>query len=219
MHKETLVMDMRANHRANAGFTLTELMVAVSIIAIGASIAAPSIANSMEERRMSQASLDLVRLARRARLESMGTGRAWLLRYNIDGSPNGLGQFRLFRGVASRCNANDWNVLTAGPTCGQVNSRCVDELAMADNRYSSSSSNITVQPTIGGSVDICYQSTGSVLFRAGPAVGAGAFSANNTIGGAFVFEFVRRETASGNIEVGVRRQVVLSLSGDARVLK
>lgn len=216
LRKKTPIMHSPTARRVCDGFTLTELMVVIAIVAIAAAVAVPSIQAGVQERRTSQAALDFVRLARRARLQAMGSGRAWLLRYDLEGSPFELGRLRLFRGLTSRCNANDWATITAGPECGEVGSSCVEQVELGSPQYRTSSSSVILRAAIEGDVDVCYQPSGIVLLRNGPSVATALFSAVNNVGGGVLFELQRRE---GSTEVGVRRQVLVSLSGDARVLR
>jgi hypothetical protein len=63
------------------------------------------------------------------------------------------------------------------------------------------------------SADICYEPTGRTLFRA-PI--SNPLSDQNTINGGLRFNFRRYE---GGSPLGVTRQVVIPLGGEARVLR
>lgn len=121
-----------------------ELLVVVLIIAITAMLAGPAWRAAAEERRTSEAALDLVRVFRRMRSESMAYGRAHILRYTTADS----GTFEVYRGTASECNSNLWAPLVAEGPCGDTvafpNSYCVDGFSMADEAYSIGGTTIQV---------------------------------------------------------------------------
>ena len=202
--------------RLAQGFTLIELLVVVSIIAISAALAVPAISGSIQARTASQATLDLVRVARHARAASTAYGRAYMLRYETDSNPGTLGQVRLFRGTNNGCNTNDWVTIMAGGACGTAGSMCVDSLTMADNRYQRASSEILMRVQDFAALDLCFEPSGIVRHRSGTAVNGGWFRSDNSVDGGFIFTFQR---LSSGAPVGVVRRVLFPLGGDARVLR
>jgi len=204
------LQEKRRPQQKQAGFTLTEMMVVVAVIAITAGLAAPAMYNSFAERRASSAPIDLVRLVRRGRSEAMAYGRAHLLRFT-ETSP---GSFTLYRGVSSGCSANDWPTIVAAASCGAIGSKCIDQMLMSSDYYSTGSLDVRAAEAGGtDNIDICYEPTGRMLHRAATT---GAFSDQNTVNGGFVFNFIRYESGSA---LGVTRRVALPLGGEARVLR
>ncbi|MGB0680337.1 MAG: prepilin-type N-terminal cleavage/methylation domain-containing protein [Polyangiales bacterium] len=209
---------------ACAGFTLVELLVVILVIVSVAAFAAPSLSNAFDERRTNQAAVSLARLAGRARAASVAQGRAYLLRFNPGESE--LGEVQVIRGINNGCNTNDWDALLRGPACGEDNSMCMDRLRLDVSAYRTTSTSIRMRAAAADGVeldtlDLCYEPSGRVRHRAGEAVDGGRFLGANTIGGGYVFTFVRRaHTGADSTEnAGVNRRVLLPLDGDARLLR
>ncbi len=209
-HGGEMVRPQQPTRARTAGFTLLELMTVVTIIGISIAIAAPAIGGAMADRRAGQAALDLVRLARHARSESVAYGRATLLRYQNTSN----GEVRLYRGINNGCTTNDWDTLTGGPACGTTGSFCIDWELMSSADYSVGSQ-VTVMAEEAGSdfLDICYRSNGMMEWRTSAS---GTFSDLNTVQGGFRFTFTRKR---GGSPLGVVRRIVIPFGGDARTLR
>lgn len=207
------------------GFSLIELMIVVTIVMVAVALVAPSISASVQNNRASEAGISLVHLARKARSHAVSLGKSHLLRYTRASAPSGeRGHVRVFRGTVSGCNNNDWDAIVALGACGDPGSGCIDALNMGEGRYVSASAEISLRPlalpALGDidDIDLCYDANGVMSYRVGAALQGGRFASNNLIGGAFVFEVQRSQTGGGeSVEVGVTRQVVLPLGGEARV--
>ena len=201
-----------------AGFTLFELMAVVLIVMVAMALAAPSVTTALAEKRTGQVALDLVRLGRRARADSIAYGRAHVLRYSAAGAGGAFGRVQLFRGIAGGCNTNDWvPIFAAGAACGSASSTCVDELDASASRYRLGGSDSLLSAPAGfAAVDICYQPSGVMMYS--PNGGVTRFTANNSpaLGGGFVFTIVRQR--SGATE-GPARWVVFPLGGTPRILR
>jgi len=163
------------------GFTLMEMMIVLAVIAIAVTLAAPAISNATRERRAGESTLDLVRLARRARSEAMAYGRAYLMRYTEASAPSyDVGRVQLYRGRSSGCNSNDWDSLADGilrdaiacPALGaaEASSFCVDQVNLENSDYSRQGAIVQMRllpPTGAGfrAVDLCYEPTGVMRHR------------------------------------------------------
>jgi prepilin-type N-terminal cleavage/methylation domain-containing protein len=179
------------------GYTLVELMIVVSIIAVMAAGIAPAITTAMYDGRAANAASDLVRLGGRARAEATFTGLAHLLSYSRDAT--NLGQVRLARGVNNRCNLQGWGAAT--PVVDGV-------LMITYNAADSRSHVIDLQPESGvAALDICYQPDGSMLTR----TGTGLFAAPNG-----ALRFTITHTISSTAQ-GVVRKVLFPYGGVARL--
>jgi prepilin-type N-terminal cleavage/methylation domain-containing protein len=184
---------------SQSGFTLVELMVVVSIIAIMAAGIAPAITTAMADGRAGNAAVDLVSLGGRARSETTFTGLAHLLTYTA-GQNGGAGQVQLFRGVNNRCNLQTWG----------VNAALVDSLLMTTYNVGNTHV-IDIQPATGNSaqIGICYQPDGAMLVNNG-GVANFAPPAANGIG----FTITHKV---GSAVQGVPRQVFFPYGGTARL--
>ena len=160
-------------------------MLVVAIIGMMAAAVAPAIATAMAEGRASSASVDLVRLGGRARVETLSTGLAHLLRYSQVEYGQGqdkLGLVQLLRGNRNICNMMQgvWD---------NNNSVLIDRVDMTDYNLGVTHK-INLQPINQGDVttfDICFQPDGTMRTRAvtGPFNFGGdvEFSITRTIGG------------------------------------
>ena len=202
-----------------AGFTLYELMAVVMIILVGMTLAAPTISVTMAEKRTQQVALDLVRLGRRARADSIAYGRAQVLRYTAASATGSFGRVRLYRGIAGGCNTNNWTTVLAGlgAGCGAAASTCVDELDASESRYRLGGNDSQLDPPAGfQAVDICYQPNGTMMYSVNAATTR--FTANNSaaLGGGFVFTVVRQRSGTNE---GPTRSIVFPLGGSPRILR
>src|SRR5690606_6662750 len=97
--------------RAREAFTLIELLIVLSIVAIVAGLVAPTIATAMRDRKHAAAALDVVRTFQGARSSAAGYGRAYAVRYDAEGA-NGQGTLAVRRGDNNRCNGStDWSAV------------------------------------------------------------------------------------------------------------
>lgn len=204
-----------------AGFSLLELMVVVVIIGIAAALSAPAISTAMADRRAAQGALDVVRLARRARAETMAFGRSHLLRFNNSGSSGTEGSLRLFRGRTPSCRTSNWNaavgalppIITGFCPAGSM---CVDLVDMSDSRYNTGTHSVELRAPGISNHDICYEPSGAMMFRyaGGAWLDSNAATADNAGG---IRMSVQRKV-SGTVE-GVTRWIVFPWGGTPRILR
>lgn len=206
------VVRSNAYRSREAGFTILEAMVVVSIIAISAALAAPALSEAMAVRRAGEANHSVVRIAANARSQAIAYGRAHLLLFNS--APPG--RFELWRGRTNLCTANDWATLVT-PDCG-ANPDCVDGLDMRS--YDQGTHTVVVtQPT--AALSICFQPDGEVRFLGGGPPAPNAPWATSPPTGAaadegLVFALDRRENGGS---AGVIRRVVIPFGGSPRILR
>jgi len=97
-----------------AGFTIMELMIVLVIVGIMAMTVAPSLSEVLGTNRHANAAMDLMRFMRRARSQSIATGKAQLIRFDATGS-NKLGRIDVFNGISNRCRQTPWADAIARP--------------------------------------------------------------------------------------------------------
>ena len=185
-----------------AGFTLLELMVVVTIIGVVAALAAPSIGTALANRRTNELALDVVRLVRNGRSAAAGHGVAHMLRVQDDGN------FSLWRGTSDRCNSNEWATITADE-CLPTMPRCDMAVfpVVGDSTYAATIS--------GGARALCFEPSGRMLWSTTAGVAADFSSVAPATGG---FQ-VTVSRSSGGATAGVPKLVVIPFGGDARILR
>ncbi|MFO0683926.1 MAG: prepilin-type N-terminal cleavage/methylation domain-containing protein [Sandaracinus sp.] len=162
------VRHVRRTRRRFGGFTLLELMIVVTIIAISAALAAPAIGRAMAISRADRATHDLLRIVRNARSLSLTYGRAYLLRFNSTGD----GRAELWQGTTSACRLENWTNIVAAGNCqapGAPSDNCVDYVDSAS--YDGGYHHVRLTSVAG--VDVCFQPNGDALTR--PTGGAGVW--------------------------------------------
>jgi len=191
------------------------MVVVVTIIAVAATLAVPAVQSGTANRKVQRAALDVVRLARRARSESVAYGRAHLLEFSGDDG----GTLELWRGANGQCNGNDWVAIRATGPCATAGSMCIENVVMDDTRYRRGAHAVRMQWSAASQapIELCYAPTGEMFYRF--AAGARFNDANllpggATIGGAFELQFDR---LTGGMVMGVPRRVLFPLGGDPRL--
>jgi prepilin-type N-terminal cleavage/methylation domain-containing protein len=199
----------RRAKRANSGFTLLELLIVVAVIATVAMLAGPALQQTVGEHRAATAALDLVRLGRRARSESLAFGRAHLMR--IDANAETV---RVYRGITNSCRTNDRALITA-VACGAPGTSCIDSMDLTSHTYRRGSIGVYMAITSGNALlDACYRPSGVVEFR---TTAVGTFSDLNTNAGGWIVTLQREDDDDGAI--GVARRILIPHGGDTRILR
>jgi prepilin-type N-terminal cleavage/methylation domain-containing protein len=120
--------------RSQAGFTLLELMVVVTVMGTMAAMLAPGIGEFMADARCAGAAEDLVRISRHVRARSQESGLAHLVEMRAGTADSGgLGVLRVWEGMNNRCRLTPW-LQTVN---GSVNSGhgWVEELDLGSSHY------------------------------------------------------------------------------------
>lgn len=199
MHPNLLPMPSR---RAQAGFTLVELMIVVTIIGIGAAMSASGIATAFSEDRARRATRELVRLGRRARSETVRYRLAHMVWIQAAPAP-GANSASILRGTGPSCTNEAWE---ATMVLELLN------LAAPNGSYAQDGTPARFRMAAGNTLAICYSPTG-MMWSATPAnLTAAAAALTQASGtGAFTVDIVRE--GSG----GVPRHVLFPQGGSARV--
>jgi prepilin-type N-terminal cleavage/methylation domain-containing protein len=209
--------------RRQAGFTLLELMIAVSIMGTMAALLAPGISEFMADARAAGASEDLVRLSRHVRARAQETGLAHLLVYTgVPADAGGLGRIRVFEGMNNHCRQTPWPQTVGGVAAdGHAPVEVLDLSASSYNQGTNPSIDDTARQVIALRVSDAIGAPDSAVlcFEPSGATWQGAFTAT-TIGFAFTrqnapitFTITRRVDG---VTRGADRNVVFQPGGIAR---
>jgi prepilin-type N-terminal cleavage/methylation domain-containing protein len=212
---------MRAR-RSGAGFTLVELMIVVTIIGLSVLAFAPSFSRAMAEREVSFATREILRVAKRARSESLGYRRAYLMFIDPGDDPAAAPLVQLLRAGNNSCVAQNWAALQA--TCGTPNSQCVENLDFGHD-VNLSTSGFTVrarEEAVGGgfateSRALCWAPNG-LLYTRSPADLASQLAesdAINTVNGGVLYNLSLFQDGS---QVGRSHRVLIPLGGSPMVV-
>jgi prepilin-type N-terminal cleavage/methylation domain-containing protein len=223
---------MRSSNRD--GFTLVELAIAVVIIGVMAAALLPGMTSTVADNRASNAAVDVIRLARRARSEANVTGLAHVLAYDANPmSGETLGRFRLFRSSASsdgtrqpgyNCNTAAWDFtdfVNGGALIDAVNMATFNITKPGSGTPALVSSHliqllsVNEDDTLATEQDvrICYQPDGQTLVRDGDA-SPFANAVNSRSDLLFNVTHVNRSTSA---QLGVPRRIVFTFGGNARI--
>ena len=209
--------------RANAGFTLVELMIVVTIIGVGTALSSAGVADTFSEMRASRAALELVRIGRRAKVEASGYMRAHMVWIQPTAK-----RVSLIRGTGWSCTNENWVAQFTG-ACGSLTSPCIEQVSFGVNTtYTNDPYPVRLDYALPGPVfsqpdtALCYAPNGR-MYSAQVGVGAlaaagAALTPFNTGGGGFMFS-VRRMEPDGTTPHGVTRWVVFPQGAPPRVLR
>ena len=130
--------------RQRAGFTLIELMIAITIMGALVAMVAPGIGEFWADARAASATEDLVRLTRHMRARTQETGLAHMLVFNGTGNESGgLRIVRVYEGMNNHCRQTPWQQTITGTDAN--GHAAIEVLNMASGNYNPIASN---QPTV-----------------------------------------------------------------------
>jgi prepilin-type N-terminal cleavage/methylation domain-containing protein len=128
------------------GFTLLELMIAVTIMGTMAALMAPGVGEFLADARASAVAEDLIRLSRHVRARAQETGLAHMLVFRGDAyASGGLGQILVWEGMNNHCRQTPWAQTTGGTTANGHTT--VDAIDLASGAYNPVGSGVS--PTSG----------------------------------------------------------------------
>lgn len=152
--------------RRQAGFTLIELMVVVTIIGISAAMVAPGAMRTMAINRVNRCQYDAARMFRNVRSMAIGDGRAYLVRTTTSGADT---RFDAYVGDSSSCARSRWDLIVVAGNAP------VDHLASSE--YTTGGHGVQLRYLAGAGAtaptDVCFDPRGERFERAGTA---GAFA-------------------------------------------
>jgi Tfp pilus assembly protein FimT len=222
-----------SSHRGiRAGYTLVELMMIVTIIAVSVLVFMPGFSRAMADRRVSLATREVIRVGRRARAETFGYLRAHLLW--IDPSRRVV---QLMRAPTNSCALTNWGSVSGDcKSDGTADAqRCVENLYLS--MLSGTQRTISIfEEQVAGSVTsysetgraLCFQPSGVMMYGSGTTVAnaTAALASDNVVsgtgavGGGFVFGLLEGASKPSSANAAQRlHRVLFPMGGSARSLR
>jgi len=199
--------------RTNFGFSLLELMVVVTIIAVLSALVLPSMTQAIRERHAQEAAIDVMDLLREVRGRAMYRGRAQTVVIRQVGSSVRL---EAYEGSESSCRLSRYR-LTAGTGFVEAEQTALLDLGGAQYARDFLTSSISI-PSGTTYLQLCYTPMGNTFFSTTEiSIPSTQWSNDNSVvgsGGAFQIEVVQ---SRGGTAQGVRRRVLIPLGGIARL--
>jgi prepilin-type N-terminal cleavage/methylation domain-containing protein len=220
---QSLASPMSAQ-RSRGGFTLVELMIVVTIIGLSVVAFAPGFSRAMAEREVSFATREILRIAKRARTESLGYRRAYLMYVNPGASDSDAPRVQLLRAPNNSCVAQAWDTLQATCDTPAIGRPCVEDVDFgSDVNFSSSGFTVrALEEATDGSTSsqdraLCWAPNGLVYTRS-PAVlttPLAETNASNTVNGGVLFKLSLWQDGG---QIGRDHRVLIPLGGAPMVV-
>ena len=181
-------------------------MIVVVIIGIITSLALPGMVQASRERRIQQAAVSVLDLAREVRTRAMYRGRAQTLVIAQSGAAI---RFDAYEGSSPSCRLSEF-----GTSALDTNQR-VANLDLTEARFARDNLGATISlPTSTTYLQICYTPLGAAFFSTTPIINASQVWSNDTgtlgIGG--VFQINVFQTTGG-----ATRRILIPLGGMPRM--
>lgn len=196
------------------GFSLLELMVVVTIVAIVSALVLPGMSQASRDRRVQQAAITALDVIREVRSRAMYRGAAQML--VIQNNGNAL-RFDAYEGTTSSCRMSRFGTVS-GVLDPQTRVASLD-LAAAQYTRDGLWARISV-PSAAAQLQVCFTPTGNAYFSNDPTVISTpneGWSNDSTIvgtGGAYQIDVFQIQDG---VELGVRRHVLIPLGGNPRM--
>ena len=214
--------------RRQAGYSLIELMIVVTIIGVSVVAFTPGFKLAMIQREASAATRDMVRLGRRAMSEA-SMGAAHLVWIDPNGGTDGAPRYQLLRGQHRQLHRSGlghhpghvWRSLPACLEPALASRRAPTAVLSTWTTAATTTSwatGVELQITPTASQAICYTPRGSVFTASGAAMPASSALQQNIVGGGLLFTLVVRRTAD-SVSLGPPRNVLFASGSSPRVLR
>lgn len=174
------------------GFTLTELMIAVGIIAILATFLAPSVTTYMRRSAGQSAARDMSNMFRTARSQAMSRGEALLVQVTRqDGTnPGRVAILRTTNNALAKCNPADDDYDPHDTDCYALN--CTQTSSLTQTQVASLELDETAPDMVisgfdaapapaGDTLTLCFSPSGRVLSQTGTPFSSGCDSINTRV--------------------------------------
>jgi prepilin-type N-terminal cleavage/methylation domain-containing protein len=215
--------------RQQAGFTLVELMIVITVMGTMAAMIVPGIGEFLADARAANAAEGLVRLTRQMQARTQQTGLAHLMIFGATNNDSGgLGVVRVYEGMNNHCRQTPWDQARNGRddeghapvdvldlSSGDFNPGAVGSQPTYDDRDRQVIS-LRVSGAVGApdAAVICLEPSGAVWEGAASSiVGAGYVFTKPLTSRPIVFTVSRRVNSAIR---GRDRTVLMSTTGLAR---
>jgi hypothetical protein len=184
---------------------------------------APSFSRAMAEREVSFATREILRIAKRARTESLGYRRAYLMYVNPGASDDIAPIVQLLRAPNNSCVAQAWDAMQDTCDTPSPGSPCVENENFADVSYSTSGFTVrALEEAVGGGTSpndraMCWAPNGMMYTRSPANLTAQLAEANsnNTVNGGIVYRLALYQDSAA---VGRAHRVLIPLGGSPMVI-
>lgn len=187
-------------------FSLLELMIVVVIVGIVTALALPGMAQASRERRIQQAAVTVLDIAREVRTRAMYRGRAQTLIVSVSGAAL---RFDAYEGSSPSCRLSNFGTGVLDPMARVAN------LDLTDARYARDNLGATISvPAATTYLQICYTPLGAAFFSTTPIIVASQGWANDSavLGTGGVFQINVFQTTGG-----ATRRILIPLGGMPRM--